>query len=568
VGRDVGIKMATAFLGLDFGTESVRVVVVDRRGAVLGSAVRTYAHGQIVPGAASATELFARPLAPGMALQHPSDWLSSACDAVRAAVGAAPGLAGRIAGIGVDFTSCTMLPARADGTPLCLLPGLSDDPHGWPKLWKHHGALEQTARINRVARDRAEPWLARYGGAVGLEWLWPKMLEVVERSPAVARAAAVWLEAGDWLVWQLVGAPWRGGDIGADAMARSTCQAGYKGCWSAADGFPSLDYLSAVHPALGDIAASKLSGRFVAPGRPAGGLCDRMAAEMGLRPGIAISAAIIDAHAGVPGAGAGGAGELVLVMGTSGCHMVMGEDERLIPGVAGIVKDGILPGLFGYETGQACMGDAFDLVRRITRHKDFVELDRAAADVAAGADGVLCVDWFNGCRTPLMDGSLAGAFIGLSLHHGPEHLYRAALEGSAMGLRWIVETLETGGVPIRRVIATGGLPTHNPLFVRVAAAALGRPIEVHAAPNGPALGAAIIGALAASKSAGGFDEAREAVWSMAGSGSVLPAPRGVEPDVACARVYERLYGVYRRAAAEIAGEGSAMRRLKAVGEDR
>lgn len=526
---------------------------------MVGAASRAYAHGQIVAGSAASSQLFARPLPPAMALQNPADWLTAGAGAIRAAAGG--GDAGRIAGIGVDFTSCTMLPALEDGTPLCMVAGHGGDPHAWPKLWKHHGAHEQAERITRLARERNEPWLARYGGAVGLEWFWPKILEVIEKSPGAASAAEVWIEAGDWLVWQLIGAPSRGGAVAANGIPRSTCQAGYKACWSAADEYPSEAYLGAVHPELASARAHKMAGVPVPPGRSAGGLCQSMAAETGLRPGIAVSAAIIDAHAGVPGAGAGGAGELVLVMGTSGCHMVMGEQEHLIPGVAGAVKDGILPGLYGYETGQACMGDAFDLVRRLAGERDFAALDRAAAQVMPGADGVLCLDWFNGCRTPLMDGSLTGAFLGLALHHGPPHLYRAALEGSAMGLRWIVETLEGGGVPIRRVIATGGLPAHNPLFVRIAASVLGREIEVHGAAHGPALGAAIIGALAAGAGAGGFDSAEPAVESMAGPGSAVPPSRVVSPDSAWTRTYDGLYGVYRSVAGAMAAPDSPVRRL-------
>jgi L-ribulokinase len=550
------------FLGLDFGTESVRAVAVDRRGRTLGSASAPYVNGQIVPGSPSAVSLFARPLPGAAALQHPGDWLSGSAEAVRGAL--AGGLSGGVAGIGVDFTSCTMLPALADGTPLCFRPEHQADLHAWPKLWKHHGALDQTERINRAARARGEPWLARYGGAIGLEWFWPKILEVIEQSPAAAAGAEVWLEAGDWFVWQLIGAPWRGGGVEAAGLPRSTCQAGYKACWSAQDGYPSHAFFSAVHPALGAALAHKMPGTPCAPGRSAGRLCARAASDLGLRSGIPVSGAIIDAHAGVPGAGAGGAGELVLVMGTSGCHMVMAEQERLIPGVAGIVRDGILPGLFGYETGQASMGDSFDLVRRLAGEKDFAALDRAAADVPAGADGVLCLDWFNGCRTPLMDGSLTGAFLGLSLHHGAAHLYRAALEGSAMGMRWIVQTLESGGVPTRRIIATGGLPAHNPLLVRIAAAVLARPIEVHGAPNGPALGAAILGALAAGASGGGFDSAAEAVDSMAGRGSDLPPPAVVQPDPAWAEVYEPLYGVYRSVAGMMSSPDSPARALASL----
>ncbi len=538
------------FLGLDFGTESVRAVLVDRSGRQAGAAVVAYRRGQIVPGSATAKELFPGGLPAGFALQSAGDWLVAAREACREALkatGDPVGARGLCRGIGVDFTSCTMLPCGAGGGALCEATGIdATDPHVWPKLWKHHGALSQTERINALARQRKEPWLSRYGGVVGLEWLIPKVFEAVESS-AQARGAAMWMEAGDWFVWQLVGGE----------PVRSTCQAGYKGLWSAEAGYPSEEFCGALHPELAAARRSKLPGRFVAPGNTAGNLQEIPARLMGLNDGIPVSAAIIDAHAGVPGAGVGGPGTLVMVMGTSGCHMIMSERERLVPGVAGVVKDGILPGYFGYETGQAAMGDAFDLVRRLTGHPGFATLDALAMGVPAGAGGVLALDWFNGCRTPLMDGGLKGAFVGLTLETRPEQLYRAALEASAMGLRWIVDTLREGGVPVERFVATGGLSTKNPLFARIAAAVLGAPIEVHPAEHGPALGAAILGALAA----GAFRGAGEAVESMAGPKSALGPSKQIKPEMEWVRAYERLYPVYRKLAAEMAGTGSAARAL-------
>ena len=413
--------------------------------------------------------------------------------------------------------------------------------HAWPKLWKHHGAAAQAVRMTELAERRSEPWLARYGGGVGLEWLFPKILEAIEGDAEVATAAEVWLEAGDWVVWQLVGAASYGGDSGVDALVRSTCQAGYKALWSRAAGFPSAEYLHACHPALADAAARKLPGRFVAPGHAAGPLDPAAAERLGLAPGTPVSAAIIDAHAAVPGAGVGGAGELVAVLGTSGCHMVMAEREVRIPGVAGVVADGILPGYFGYETGQAAVGDAFDWVRRLCGDRSHADLEEAARSVAPGADGLLVVDWLNGCRTPLMDGRLAGAVLGARLHHGPAHLYRAALEASACGLRWIVETLMHGGIPIERIVATGGPAHGNRLFVEVLASVLGRPIEVHPAEHGSALGAAILGALAS----GRFETAADAVSAMAGANSALPPNAVVAPDPDQRRTYDDVYRRYR-----------------------
>ncbi|HEY3898557.1 MAG TPA: ribulokinase [Chthoniobacter sp.] len=518
-------------LGLDFGTESVRALLVDLRGREHASAVVKYRHGQIIDSLPGSREK----LPPRYALQHPQDWIDSAAKATRSAMRAAGTKAEDVVGIGVDFTSCTMLPARRDGTPLCLPEKFARQPLAWPKLWKHHGAQAQTDRINRVARERSESFLARYGGIIGLEWFFPKMLETLEGAPRVFEAAEVWLEGGDWFVWQLVG-----GD--AATLPRSTCQAGYKGMWSADDGYPSEEFLAAVHPEFGRVVADKMPGRLLAPGTMAGGLQPALAKRMGLREGTPVSAAIIDAHAGVPGAGAAEPDTFVMVLGTSSCHMLNSTEERFVPGVAGIVRDGILPGFVGYETGQAAVGDAFDWLRRLTGQRDLGRLSEEAAALAPGADGVLCLDWFNGCRTPLMDGSLTGAFTGLTLHHTPAHLYRALLEASACGVRWIVDLLREGGVPVNRLVATGGLPHHNPLVVEVYADVLGAPITVHPCKHGPALGAAILGALAA----GAFSSPTAAIRAMA----TAKAAPVVKPNRKHRATYDLLYGRYRELAAQ------------------
>jgi L-ribulokinase len=286
-----------------------------------------------------------------------------------------------------------------------------------------------------------------------------------------------------------------------------------------------------------------MPGRLMPPGQAAGGLCPAMARKMGLRAGIPVSAAIIDAHAGVPGAGVGEPDTLVLVMGTSSCHMLNSRVEKMVPGVAGVVEGGILPGYFGYETGQAAVGDAFDWFRRLAGQEDFTALNCAAAQVAPGAEGVLCMDWLNGCRTPLMDGNLTGAFTGLKLGHGPEHLYRALLEASAFGVRWIVDVLRDGGVPVERFVATGGLPHHNPLLVQIYADTLGAPITVHPSRQGPALGAAILGVLAAGKEVSGFASPIQAMAAMAGTKGRKLKP--VKPQHRAAKVYDQVYRRYR-----------------------
>lgn len=529
-------QAAPIALGLDFGTESVRALFVDLEGNEKGSAVVAYPHGQItefLPGSDQR-------LPADFALQHPLDWVESAGQAVRMGMTNGRIDPASVMSIGVDFTSCTMLPALRDGTPLCVDSRFAAEKFAWPKLWKHHGAKSQTDRMNELARQRNEPWLNRYGGTIGLEWFFPKILETLENAPHVYDATEVWLEAGDWFVWQLVG-----GD--ASQLARSTCQAGYKALWHRRDGFPSPEFFRALNPKLRDVVKTKMPGRMLAPGQQAGRLSAATAGRLRLPAGIPVSAAAIDAHAGVPGAGAAGPGTLVMVMGTSSCHMLNATVERAVPGVAGVVEEGILPGYFGYETGQAAVGDAFDWFRRAMGHETFERLTSLAVALPPGADGVLCVDWFNGCRTPLMDGSLKGAFAGLTLSHGTHHLFRALMEASAFGVRWIVDILRESGVPVERFIATGGLPHHNPLLVQIYADVLGAPVGVHPSKHGPALGAAILGVLAAGQEVSGFANSSEAIAAMAGEKPALPerSLRAVTPNREAHAKYDGLYHRYR-----------------------
>ncbi len=508
-----------ASLGLDFGTLSVRALVVGLDGQELGSASCDYARGVITGQLPTCGD----PLPPDSAFQHPDDWLDSAATAIQGAAR----MAGQheLLGIGVAFTSCTMLPLLKDGRPLCLAGGFEREPQAWPKLWKHHGAIPQAVRMTTVAREHGESFLARYGGVIGEEWLFPKILEAIESAPRVADAAAWWMEAGDWVVWQMTGGE----------PARSTCQAGYKGLWSAEDGDVSNDYLAAVHPRL-PAEAAKLPRRMRVPGEAAGLLCPALAERFGIPADIPVGAAAIDAHAGVPGAGASEPDTLVMVLGTSSCHMLNSTVEATIPGVAGVVRDGILPGFHGYETGQAAVGDAFDWLRRLAGENDFSRISREAAALPPGAGGVRCLDWFNGCRTPWMDGTPRGAFTGLSLQHGPAHLHRAVIEATACGLRWIISLLREGGVPVKRFIATGGLPHHDPLLMQIYADVIGEEIAIPPARQGPALGAAIFGALAG----GAFPDAASAIRAMTSSADARRVVPG--PDSA---LYGPIYDDYR-----------------------
>jgi L-ribulokinase len=539
-------------IGFDFGTESLRVLVVDiGNGRIAGAATENYPHGVIdreLPAGGGA-------LPADSAFQHPQDWLDAAGAACRGAMRAAGVTADKVLGIGVDFTSCTMLAAHADGMPLCLTEVFAREPQAWPKLWKHHGAKSQADRINAVARERGEPWLSRYGGTISLEWFFPKVLETLEHAPAAYESADVWLEAGDWFVWQLTSGPFPRCEVAE--LVRSTCQAGYKAMWNRRAGYPSRDYFAAVDPRLADVVTAKLPGVLMAPGQRAGVLTAAAAEILGLRAGIPVSTAIIDAHAGVPGAGVASPATMVLVLGTSACQMMNSRIEQLVPGVAGVVEEGILPGYFGYEMGQASVGDAFAWVAR-TVGLPHEELATKAAQLPPGSGGVLAIDWLNGCRTPLMDGRLSGAFIGLTLWTRPEQLYRAMLEATAFGLRTIVQTLRDGGVPVRRFVASGGLAAKSPLLMEIYADVLDERIKLAASDQSVALGAAILGCLAAGPQASGYAGISQAIHAMARVRGDLV----YRPDLRRRKEYARIYEVYRALSRGDGSVAGAMRSLR------
>ncbi len=539
-------------IGADFGTESVRVLIVNvRDGKIIAQSSSDYEHGAIT----NTLPTNGARLPPDYALQHPNDWLASLATACKAAMSTAGLASPDIVGIGVDFTSCTMLPALEDGTPLCLDKRFAQVPLAWPKLWKHHGAKSETDRINQVARERKEPWLSRYGGIIGLEWFFPKILETLRGAPEAYDATRVWLEGGDWLIWQLVSGPFP--RCSPNHLVRSTCQAGYKACWNSKTGYPSADYFEAVDPRMKEVVIAKMPGTLAAPGQKAGLLTPEAAQMLGLSAGTPVSVAIIDAHAGVPGAGVASPSTMVLVMGTSACHMMNSRVEQLVPGVAGVVEDGILPGYFGYETGQSSVGDAFAWLVE-TFGLSHTEMTSRAAMLPPGSGGVLALDWLNGCRTPLMDGRLSGAFVGLTLGTRPEQMYRALLEATAFGVRWIVDTLRDAGVPVRRFVASGGLPSRSPLLMQIYSDVLNEKIKLAESDQSVALGAAILGCLAAGPQATGHASLSQAIHAMARQREDIV----YRPERTARKQYDELYAMYRALGAQGGAVTGVMRKLR------
>ncbi len=541
------VPQAPCALGLDFGTASVRALVVETRtGKERGSAVVEYAHGVID---AALPDSGVR-LPADWALQHPGDWIASIEKAVPQALAAAGVAKEAIVGIGVDFTSCTVLPLDAAGRPLCLLPGWAARPHAWVKLWKHHAAQPQADRINALAGKRGEAFLADYGGKTSSEWLAAKALQILEEDPEVYDAAASIVEGGDWIVGELSG-----------ARVRNSCGAGYKGFWSRERGFPAKEFFAALNPRLAGLE-SKLSGEIVPPGRRVGGLTGPMAARLGLTPGTAVAAAIIDAHSAVPAATVVEAGRMVMVMGTSTCHMLLSDRHELVEGVGGVVRDGIVEGFSGYEAGQPAVGDIFGWFAKLVAGTEagFAALEREAAKAPPGGHGLLALDWWNGNRSVLVDANLTGLIVGLTLATTPGDMYRALIEATAFSTRRILDAFEEKRIPVAELIAVGGLAERSPLLLQIYADVTRRPIGLAAAANASALGAAMLGAVAAGPGQGGHASFAEAARAMA-----RLRPERVTPRAEAADAYDALYRDWLELHDHFGRETDLMKRLKQRG---
>ena len=545
-------------IGLDFGTESGRALVVDvATGREVGSAAYRYADGVIderLPGTTIKLE-------PDTALQNPNDYIETLKRAVPEALKQGGVRADDVIGIGVDFTACTILPTRTDGTPLCTLKEFKSNPHAWTKLWKHHAAQPEADRINALARERNEPWLAIYGGIVSSEWYHSKTLQILNDAPEIFNAADKIIEASDWLVWQISG-----------ALKRNACAAGYKGLWVKGLGFPSNDFLRALDPRLDRLNETKLVGEIVAPGTRVGFLNEQAARWMGLRPGIAVAAPTIDAHAAVPGAGVTEPGRMVLILGTSSCHMILARERHLVPGISGVVEDGILPGLFGYEAGQVGVGDIFEwfvehgtAARYKHRAKErgisaYQLLEEEAAKLEPGESGLLALDWWNGCRTPLVDANLSGLLIGATLGTRSPDIFRALIEATAFGTQMIIETFERHGIAVNELVACGGLAERNKLLLQIYADVTGREFKEAGSGHTSALGAAMFGAYAAGRAAGGFDSLTDAAKAMAQTKDVT-----YKPNTQHHATYRKLFAEYRTLH-EYFGRGTndVMKRLREI----
>ena len=545
-------------IGVDYGTESGRAVLVDvTTGEEVATAVHPYGDGVIDKHLPSSDE----PLPPDFALQNPQDYIEVLKETISVVLresGIAPE---DVIGVGTDFTACTMLPVDKDGTPLCVKPEWRDNPYTWVKIWKHHAAQPEANQLNEIARQRGETWLDLYGGKISSEWLFPKIWETLNKAPEVYEAADRYLEAADWIVLQLTG-----------EEKRNSCTAGYKAIWNKQKGYPSNDFFATLDPRLRNVVDEKLSRDIYSLGDRAGSLTKEMAALTGLKPGIAVPVGNVDAHVAVPASTVVEPGRLVAIMGTSTCIMVLGEEEQIVEGMCGVVEDGIIPGLFGYEAGQSCVGDHFawfvDNCVPPAYHEEAKKrgvsvhqlLEQKAAQQKPGEHGLVALDWWNGNRSILVDVDLTGLLIGATLATKPEDIYRALIEATAYGARAIVESFDGSGVAVNEIVACGGLPGRNKLLMQIYADVTGREIRVAGTEQSGAFGSAMFAAVAAGKEAGGYDTIFEATKHMARLQDIV-----YRPNPARKAVYDQLYTEYLTLHDHFGrGANDVMKRLKAL----
>lgn len=540
-------------IGIDFGTESGRAVLVDTRdGREVASAVHQYKNGVIdehLPGSDKA-------LPPDWALQDPMDYIEVLKQTVPAVLKQSGVKPEEVVGVGIDFTACTMLPTKKDGTPLCTLPEWRENPHAWIKLWKHHAAQPQADQINETARRMGESWLDLYGGKISSEWFFSKALQILQEAPEVYEAADRLIEAADWLIWQLCG-----------VETRNTCTAGYKAIVQNGT-YPSREYFAALDPRFADVVDTKMSREFAPLGGKAGGLTDQAAAWTGLKPGTAVAVANVDAHVTAPAVKAVKPGQMVMIMGTSTCHIMNGDSLQPVEGMCGVVDGGIIPGQWGYEAGQSGVGDIFAWFVDNAVPPEYHEaakaagldlhqyLEREAAKQKPGEHGLIALDWWNGNRSVLVDADLTGLLVGGTLATRAPDIYRALIEATAFGTRIIIEAFEERGIAVNELIAAGGLPEKNAMLRQIYADVTGRSFRLSGSSQAPALGSAMHAAVAA----GVYPDIAAAAEKMGKLKDEV-----VEPIAENKAVYDELYREYKILYDYFGrGQNDVMKRLKQI----
>jgi L-ribulokinase len=539
-------------LGVDFGTDSVRTVVVNASdGCILGMAVEYYPRW--------AKGLYCAPQE-NRFRQHPLDYLESMEASILGALReAGNGIAARIRGIAVDTTGSTPILADGQGTPLALCPGFEKNPNAMFVLWKDHTAVSEAERINQVARTWGGEDFTKYeGGIYSSEWFWAKVLHVIQEDPAVAKAAVTVLEHCDWIPAVLTGTR----DL--HHLKRGRCAAGHKAMWHADfGGYPADEFLAKLDPRLVPLKASFGKATWTSD-VPFGELSSEWATKLGLSTEVVVAVGAFDAHMGAVGGGIGPY-QLLKIMGTSTCDIVVGPKpegpEALVKGICGQVDGSVIPGMIGYEAGQSAFGDVYAWFKKVLTwpletilptlatetsldlreltetiaDRIMPELEKRATEIQAKETTLVALDWINGRRTPDANQRLKGAISGLTLGTDAPRIFKSLVEATAFGSRAIVERFRAEGIRIDSALAIGGVARKNQFVMQTVADVLNMEVAVAAGDQAVALGAAMFAATAA-----GIHPTVEAAQKAMSSGT----EKIYRPDPARARRYDAVYKDY------------------------
>lgn len=550
--------MSKYTIGVDFGTQSGRAVVISvDTGKQLSEAVTVYKDGVIdefLPGTDIKLPL-------DWALQNPDDYIDVLFTAVPEAIKKSGISKNDIVGIGIDFTACTMMPVSKDGKVLCQIEQFKNNPHSWTKLWKHHAAQAEANKLNEIARERGDDFLKRYGGKISSEWFIPKIWQILNECPEIYSKADKFMEATDWVTMQMTAV-----DI------KNSCTAGYKAIWNKKEGYPQKEFFKALDPRLENLVEEKLNSEIVSIGSKAGELIKEMADNMGLNEGTAVCVGNVDAHVSAPAVNVVEPGKMLMIMGTSICDILLGTEEKMVPGMCGVVEDGAIPGFFAYESGQSAVGDIFEWYVDNCVPENYKKeasekgvnihslLEEKGSKLKPGESGLLALDWLNGNRSVLVDTDLTGMILGLTLLTKPEEIYRSLIEATAYGKNIIIETFQNSGVPVKELYACGGLPQKNKMLMQIYSDVTNMRINISASPQTPALGAAMFAAVAAGKEKGGYDDIFEAAKKMA-----KLKDEHYEPIKENAEIYKKLYAEYKKLHDYFGrGENNVMKTLKNI----
>jgi len=525
-------------LGLDYGTNSVRCVLVNiENGEELATAVHQYRTGEagIILDAGDHN----------LARQNPADYLTGLQASIKQTLRQAKRKdkrfdASNIIGIGVDTTGSTPLPVDENGTPLSMHDEFKNNRNAQAWLWKDHTGYAEAAEITELAKKEHPEYLAKCGGTYSSEWFFSKILHCLRTDPKVFDAAYSWVECCDYVPAVLTGTD------KPEKIKRSRCAAGHKAMFNSQwGGLPTREFLAKLDPKLGQLR-ERLYEQTYTVDTAAGRLTKEWADKLGLPVGIPVAVGAFDAHLGGVGSGIA-PGKLVKIIGTSTCDMaVWPSDKKLadIPGICGIVDGSILPGYFGLEAGQSAVGDIFNwFVNYIQpgggKAGSHEALTKKAAKLNPGQSGLLALDWNNGNRTILVDQRLTGLLLGQTLHTKPEEIYRALIEATAFGALTIIRRFEEYGVKISEIVNCGGIAEKNALLMQIYADVTGREMKISRSAQSCALGAAVAGAVVAGKKAGGYDSFPEAQGAMCGTKDTT-----YKPVAANHKVYQQLYSLY------------------------